>query len=168
MLTITLALSSLDVWWYCLGGVYEMSSSQIGMTTIDVALYVCLIIHSKEILLGQEETSSSHYQMYSKWCQGTHLKTIWLDILGHLTTKLLARTVSCNTTIIMQFHELTDDRQWDLIRSSLPRPAYTGRPRANDRMTLNGILHVLMSGCRWMDGYNATQVRLLQDCLGAS
>jgi hypothetical protein len=32
-----------------------MSSSQIGMTTIDIALYVCLIIHSKEILLGQEE-----------------------------------------------------------------------------------------------------------------
>jgi transposase len=52
----------------------------------------------------------------------------------------------------MQFRELTDDKQWDLIRSSLTRPAYTGRPRADDRMTLNGILYVLMSGCRgWMD-----------------
>lgn len=50
----------------------------------------------------------------------------------------------------MQFHELTD-KQWDLIRSSLPSPAYTGRPRADDRMTVNGILYVLMSGCRWMD-----------------
>ncbi len=50
----------------------------------------------------------------------------------------------------MQFRELTD-RQWELIRPSLPRPTYTGRPRANDRMTVNGILYVLMSGCRWMD-----------------
>lgn len=50
----------------------------------------------------------------------------------------------------MQFHELTD-RQWELIRPSLPRPAYTGRPRADDRATINGILYVLLSGCRWMD-----------------
>ena len=50
----------------------------------------------------------------------------------------------------MQFHELTD-RQWDLIGHSLPPPAYTGRPRADDRKTVNGILYVLMSGCRWMD-----------------
>ncbi len=52
----------------------------------------------------------------------------------------------------MQFRELTDYRQWELIRSSLPRPAYTGRPRADDRMTINCILYVLMSGCSgWMD-----------------
>ena len=50
----------------------------------------------------------------------------------------------------MQFHELKD-RQWELIRPSLPRPAYTGRPRADDRTVINGILYVLMSGCRWMD-----------------
>lgn len=50
----------------------------------------------------------------------------------------------------MKFQELTD-RQWDLIRPSLPPRAYTGRPRANDRMAVNGILYVLMSGCRWMD-----------------
>lgn len=50
----------------------------------------------------------------------------------------------------MQFRELTD-RQWDLIRQSLPPPAYTGRPRADDRTTINGILFVIMSGCRWMD-----------------
>jgi transposase len=60
-------------------------------------------------------------------------------------------TFSYNTTIIMQFQELTDNKQWQLFRTSLPSPAYTGRPRANDRMmTLNGILYVLMSGCRWM------------------
>ena len=50
----------------------------------------------------------------------------------------------------MQFQELTD-RQWDLVKSSLPGPASTGKPRADDRMVINGILYVLMSGCRWMD-----------------
>ena len=48
----------------------------------------------------------------------------------------------------MKFQELTD-RQWDFIIPSIPPPAYTGRPRADDRMTVNGILYVLMSGCRW-------------------
>lgn len=33
----------------------------------------------------------------------------------------------------------------------LPPKAKTGRPRADDRGTLNGILYVLLSGCRWMD-----------------
>lgn len=51
----------------------------------------------------------------------------------------------------MKFQELTEDKQWNFIRPSLPPLAYTGRPRANDRMTINGILYVLMSGCRWMD-----------------
>lgn len=30
-------------------------------------------------------------------------------------------------------------------------PKRRGRPRAEDRRTLNGILHVLRSGCRWQD-----------------
>ena len=50
----------------------------------------------------------------------------------------------------MKFQELAD-KEWQLIRPSLPPPAYTGRPRADDRMTVNGILYVLLSGCRWMD-----------------
>jgi len=33
----------------------------------------------------------------------------------------------------------------------LPPKAKTGRPRADDRMVLNGILYVLVTGCRWMD-----------------
>lgn len=41
--------------------------------------------------------------------------------------------------------------QWDFIQPSLPPRAHTGRPRADGRMTINGILYVLMSGCRWMD-----------------
>jgi len=31
-----------------------------------------------------------------------------------------------------------------------PRPALAA-PRADDRRTLNGILYVLVTGCRWMD-----------------
>ncbi len=50
----------------------------------------------------------------------------------------------------MRFEELTDD-QWKLLVPSIPLPAHTGRPRADDRNTINGILYVLLSGCRWMD-----------------
>lgn len=50
----------------------------------------------------------------------------------------------------MRFEELTDN-QWKLLIPSIPSHSHTGRPRANDRSTVNGILYVLMSGCRWMD-----------------
>jgi len=50
----------------------------------------------------------------------------------------------------MRFRELTDE-EWERIRPHLPPRAKTGRPRADDRGTLNGILYVLLSGCRWMD-----------------
>jgi transposase len=43
------------------------------------------------------------------------------------------------------------DDQWELLVTSIPLPAYTGRPRADDRNYINGILYVLMTGCRWMD-----------------
>ena len=33
----------------------------------------------------------------------------------------------------------------------LPPHAHTGRPRADDRSTVDGILYVLMSGCTWRD-----------------
>jgi transposase len=33
----------------------------------------------------------------------------------------------------------------------LPKPKARGRPRANDREVLNGILYVLSTGCRWED-----------------
>ena len=46
--------------------------------------------------------------------------------------------------------ELTD-AQWRRIQPLLPRPATTGRPRADDRTTLNGILWVLRTGARWRD-----------------
>ena len=43
------------------------------------------------------------------------------------------------------------EERWELIKPLLPPPNKVGRPRAEDRQTLNGILHVLRSGCRWKD-----------------
>src|SRR6266542_3716417 len=43
------------------------------------------------------------------------------------------------------------DAQWDRIKRLIPRPARTGRPRADEREVLNGILYVLHTGCRWED-----------------
>ena len=46
--------------------------------------------------------------------------------------------------------ELTE-KQWELIAPLLPKRAWTGRPRAEDRKTINGILWVLRTGARWAD-----------------
>lgn len=43
------------------------------------------------------------------------------------------------------------DRQWAFIHPLLPPPAHTGRPRADDRRTIEGILYILITGCRWQD-----------------
>ena len=43
------------------------------------------------------------------------------------------------------------DVQWNTIAPQLPKPAKTGRPRNNDRNTINGILFILTTGCRWAD-----------------
>src|SRR5215467_8512500 len=43
------------------------------------------------------------------------------------------------------------DRQWAFICPQLPPSAHTGRPRADDRRTIEGILYVLITGCRWQD-----------------
>lgn len=50
----------------------------------------------------------------------------------------------------MKFEELTDV-EWKLIEPLLPTPALTGRPRADDRTTLNGVFYVLTTGCKWED-----------------
>ena len=42
-------------------------------------------------------------------------------------------------------------QQWVFIEPLLPPPAHTGRPRANDRRTVDGILYILIIGCRWQD-----------------
>jgi len=51
---------------------------------------------------------------------------------------------------LMQFTELSD-KQWNMISKHLPKPAKTGRPRCDDRNTINGIIYVLISGCRWRE-----------------
>lgn len=43
------------------------------------------------------------------------------------------------------------DKEWVMLKPLLPPKATTGRPRADDRQTLNGILYVLHTGCRWED-----------------
>lgn len=48
-------------------------------------------------------------------------------------------------------HELTDE-QWAVIEPLIPkRKPGPGRPRADDRRTLNGILYILKTGCAWQD-----------------
>lgn len=60
------------------------------------------------------------------------------------------------------------DSQWAKIAPLLPPPAGTGRPRADDRRTTEGILYVLKTGCRWKDlpqqyGAHVTAWRRLRD-----
>jgi len=45
-------------------------------------------------------------------------------------------------------HELTN-KQWNKIKKYIPLHSKTGRPRADDRKTLNGIIYVLRTGCQW-------------------
>jgi predicted DNA-binding transcriptional regulator YafY len=46
--------------------------------------------------------------------------------------------------------EITDD-QWISIRDILPTRARTGRPRADDRKTINGILWMINTQSKWAD-----------------
>ena len=46
--------------------------------------------------------------------------------------------------------DLTDG-QWHSLQRYVPCPTRTGRPRADEREVLNGILYVLHTGCRWED-----------------
>ncbi len=51
---------------------------------------------------------------------------------------------------VKNMEELTD-RQWNMIQPIIPKQTGRGRPRADDRTTLNAILYVLRTGCRWDD-----------------
>ena len=44
-----------------------------------------------------------------------------------------------------------NDTQWEGIIRLLPSGKNKGRPRADDRQALTGILYVLKHGCRWQD-----------------
>lgn len=66
----------------------------------------------------------------------------------------------------MKSTELTE-AQWRLIQPILPRVNRRGRPREEDRKTLNGILWILRTGARWQDlprkyGSSSTCWRRLQ------
>lgn len=50
----------------------------------------------------------------------------------------------------MPRHRLTDD-QWELIHDIFPPPARTGRPPADRRMIVDGILWILRTGAPWRD-----------------
>ncbi|MDG6925065.1 MAG: transposase [Nitrososphaerota archaeon] len=50
----------------------------------------------------------------------------------------------------MRFEPMTDE-QWDYIQSLLPPHAEEGKPRADDRRTINAILYVLKMGIPWND-----------------
>lgn len=43
------------------------------------------------------------------------------------------------------------DAEWALIQPVLPPPSRRGRPRADDRKTLNGVLWVMRTGAPWND-----------------
>jgi transposase len=62
-----------------------------------------------------------------------------------------------------EFREVSDG-EWEVIRPFLPPRSSVGRPRADDRMVLNGILYVLTTGCRWCKyGSYKTAWRRLQE-----
>jgi len=42
-------------------------------------------------------------------------------------------------------------KDWKLIQPLLPRKKRRGRARVDDHRTINGILFVLKTGCRWKD-----------------
>jgi transposase len=51
----------------------------------------------------------------------------------------------------MSRHELSDE-QWAVLEPLIPQKrAKRGRPRNDNRQTLNGILYVLKTGCAWED-----------------
>jgi transposase len=51
----------------------------------------------------------------------------------------------------MSRHELTN-HQWKKIEEYLPKPrSGKGRPEADRRQTLNGIIYILKTGCAWAD-----------------
>jgi transposase len=51
---------------------------------------------------------------------------------------------------VLMFEELNYE-SWAVIGALLPKQSGPGRSRADDRSTLNAILYVLTTGCRWDD-----------------
>ena len=72
------------------------------------------------------------------------------------STLILLKNLSQNylsfsfLVFFMEFRELSDF-EWGIIKPLLPPRSRVGRPRADDRRIINGILYFLTTGCRWMD-----------------
>lgn len=82
-----------------------------------------------------EVASVAHYD--DSYHSLIELWTATADVIKRRETTALAITLT--------------DEQWEAIQPLLPPPARTGRPRAQDRRTLEGVLYVLRNGCRWHD-----------------
>jgi transposase len=57
----------------------------------------------------------------------------------------------------MNFEELSDDL-WSFMRPHLPPQLSVGRKRVDDRKTIDAILYVLITGCRWLDADGETHL----------
>ena len=55
----------------------------------------------------------------------------------------------------MGFKKLTN-KQWSKIQPYLSKRADVGRPRANNRTTINGMIYVATTGCAWIDCLNSS------------
>jgi transposase len=83
-----------------------------------------------------ESASVSHYDEMFQHISGP--QTILADSLASFEQQVQEQT------------SLTDV-QWAHIRPLLPPARREGRPRADERRTLEGILYQLRTGCRWQD-----------------
>lgn len=82
-----------------------------------------------------------------EWARVEHYDNAFRSLVrlwqAHADVMLRRETIARNATL--------SDRQWEAIQGELPAQHGRGRPRADDRRTLNGILYVLRNGCRWED-----------------
>jgi len=69
---------------------------------------------------------------------------------GSLINGVLMQPIYHTASVLLGALNLMD-QQWVFIQPLLPSPARTGRPRLNDRRTTEGILNILITGCRWQD-----------------
>jgi transposase len=71
-------------------------------------------------------------------------------VIDLLKLQAISKTSDASILSPMRTSEITDE-QWGRLEPLLPPRRMRGRPRADDRRTLNGILSVLRTGCRWED-----------------
>lgn len=92
-----------------------------------------------DCIIGEVNIESDTFKISSEFDANNYISSV---------TQRIIRQVRENEQVI--FPEITDD-QWRIIRNILPLKAWTGRSRADDRNTINGILCVLGNKFRWSD-----------------